>query len=145
MSEKLKIYRNKEREKQTVHTPYVPQYKILGIEPEVHKSAQLSGSVTIAKPSILQDNDNPRSRKSGLRVELDEKPSSIGRGQLPNVGNNIEHTWSGVDGDIIDDITLDPNHKMIDNNNFFPEDNTPKSLDDLFPILSDLEEDSYLL
>ena len=33
----------------------------------------------------------------------------------------MEHTWSSVDGEIVDDLSgeeIDPNHPMIDNNNF---------------------------
>ena len=37
---------------------------------------------------------------------------------MPNVGNNAEQTWSGVDG-IVDDISgIDPNEPMIDNNEY---------------------------
>ncbi len=42
-------------------------------------------------------------------------------GGLVNVGNNMEHTWSGVDGEIFDDVSsliLDDNREMIDNNDF---------------------------
>lgn len=118
---KVKTYSNPDRNKQqAAFKPYVPQYQIMDIEPEEFKSAVVPANYPVAKPS----EDNPRVRKPSVRQPYASvAPSPVGRGKgpIPNVGNNIEHTWSGVDAEIIDDLSgqeIDPNHPMIDNNEF---------------------------
>lgn len=39
---------------------------------------------------------------------------------MPNVGNNIETTWTSTDFSLVDNppTSIDPNHPMIDNNEF---------------------------
>jgi hypothetical protein len=175
-NDKIKTYRNRERGLSADYKPYVPQYQVLGVEPGEYKSAVLPDTVQVAaKPQ----EENPRARKVAVRQPYAESvPSPVGRGRgpIPNVGNNVEHTWSSVDGDIVDDLSgdenLDPDHPMIDNNDFV----SPTSLgmfqetlpmldevevpprkkftqaevsspleEDLFPVVRDLEEGSYLL
>src|ERR1700677_176037 len=121
-NEKIKIYKNRERVIAEQYKPYVPQYIIEGVEPQEYKSAVLPSHTKIVdKPQ----EDNPRARKVGVRQPYAESvPSPIGRGKgpIPNVGNNVEHTWSGMDGDIVDDVSgqelLDPTHTMVDNNDY---------------------------
>lgn len=164
---KVKVYKNPDRSKGAPFKPYVPQYQLMGIEPEEFKSAVVPPNYPQAKPSEV----NPRTRPQ-FSVRQDyatPTPSPIGRGfgPIPNVGNNIEHTWSGVDKEIVDDLQsdIDPNHPMIDNNEYVSEEalgqptaatqslqsfmaeSTVRSNDpdDLIPILQDLEEGSYLL
>jgi hypothetical protein len=118
---KVKLYKNKARVNQpTSLKPYVPQYQLMGVEPE-----ELHGKSEVSIPPIVNrislPKDNPRAPRSLIQQPYAETvPSPIGRGRglLPNVGNNMEQTWSGVDNEIIDDIELDPNHPMIDNNEF---------------------------
>lgn len=180
-NEKIKTYKNIARNATSDYKPYVPQYQVLGVEPGEYKSAVLPDNTKVAdKPQ----EDNPRQRKAIMRQPYAEStPSPVGRGKgpIPNVGNNMEHMWSSVDGEIIDDLSngdqLDSNHAMIDNNYFvssaalgfnseelsveaeqlqveqpfnkgFSESqivSSPSSEDDLFPIVRDLEEGSYLL
>lgn len=174
---KIKTYRNPERNKQqTLVKPYVPQYQVWGVEPEEIKSAVVPAGHPIARPSA----DNPRIRKPSIRQPYASiVPSPVGRGPLPNVGNNVEHTWSGVDNEmIVDDLTddqeIDPNHPMVDNNDFVTNEalGLPPSSEDLpsldevaYPppkqfvnqvsrqpasdetmqVLQDMQEEAYLL
>ena len=165
---KVKVYKNPDRSKANNFKPYVPQYQVLGVEPEEFKSAVVPSNY----PSVQPNEDNPRVRpQAPIRQNYaNNTPSPIGRGlgPIPNVGNNVEHTWSGVDEEIVDDMgDVDPNHPMIDNNEYVSEEalgrptTATQSLhsymeevtaraprteqDDLIPILQVLEEVSYLL
>lgn len=117
---KIKTYRNSGRQAPEKYIPYVPQYQVLGVEPEEYKSA------IVPENTLITTSQEPaqRNRKMGMRQPYAESvPSPVGRGKgpIPNVGNNIEHTWSGVDGDIVDDLgnqTLDPDRLMTDNNDY---------------------------
>src|ERR1035441_7845992 len=120
-STKVKVYKNPERNRPADFKPYVPQYQFRGLEPEEYHSPLSPGYASkFAKPQPLPK-DNPRAPKLAVRRQpyAEPTPSPIGRGRglLPNVGNNLEQTWSGVDGEIIDDLTepLDPEQEMIDN------------------------------
>jgi len=131
---KVKTYRNRNRQAPEKYAPYTPQYQVLGVDPEEYKSAVVPESTQIAVPREVAQ----RSRKVGMRQPYAESvPSPVGRGRgpIPNVGNNVEHTWSSVDGDIVDDLdgqALDPNHPMVDNNDYvsnvalgIPQENLP--------------------
>lgn len=119
---KVKIYRNPARKAGEAHKPYIPQYQLMGVSPEEYKSPLAPGynmgKVAPAKPSVA----NPRLPRPVLQqpyAEAVSSPIGRGRGLIPNVGNNMEQTWSSVDGEITDDISeIDPNHPMIDNNEF---------------------------
>jgi len=171
--DKIKVYKNPARNQPDAHKPYVPQYQLMGVEPGEYKSPlapDYQGSVNQAPPS----QDNPRNPRPAIRqpyAEAVQSPIGRGRGPLPNVGNNIEQTWSGVDGEIIDDLSeVDSNHTMVDNNEFvsatalgLPEEpvmarplqnnvfvteedirqHVPDS--ELSAIISNLEEEEYLL
>ena len=119
---KVKIYKNSERNKTTTHKPYVPQYQVIGVEPSEYKSP-LAPGFKLARPAP-GSTDNPRATRPHIRqqpyAEAVSSPIGRGRGPIPNVGNNMEQTWSGVDGEIVDDISesLDPNQPMVDNNEF---------------------------
>src|SRR6185436_5408856 len=119
----VKIFRNSDRDKPEVHKNYVPQYQTMGIEPEEFKSAMISG-VTSSKVSTEIPLTNPRAKRSAVRqpyAKVIPSPVGRGRGPVPNVGNNMEHTWSSVNGEIIDDLSeesIDDQKKMIDNNDF---------------------------
>jgi hypothetical protein len=96
---------------------YVPQYQMMGIEPIEYSSPPLPKDVLISKGSP----ENPRLPHPPLvRQPYAESVSPpLGKDPIPNVGNNVEHTWSSMDGEIIDDITeLDSRQPMIDNNEF---------------------------
>jgi hypothetical protein len=117
---KVKVYKNPARNKPDAFKPYIPQYQINGIEPQEYKSPLAPGYPTeIAKPS----SDNPRQPRPVIRQPYAEAiPSPIGRGRglLPNVGNNMEQTWSSVDGEIVDDLTEAPpeDESLVDNNEY---------------------------
>ncbi|CAB4197037.1 hypothetical protein UFOVP1290_557 [uncultured Caudovirales phage] len=118
MSNNVKLYKNSERNKPENYKEYVPQYKLRGIQPEDFKS-----SVVVSSNQMLdkQTSDNPRMRAPGTRQPYAEVVQSpIGKGPVPNVGNNMEHAWSGVDNSVFDDVfqDIDPSHPMIDNNDY---------------------------
>jgi hypothetical protein len=118
---KIKFYKNPARNKPSNYSSYVPQYQIMGLEPiEVNKDGIKSTNIVLPKTPL--PNDNPRAPRPLIQQPYAEAmPSPVGRGRglLPNVGNNMEQTWSGADGDIVDDLSEnDPNHPMIDNNEF---------------------------
>lgn len=118
----MKIYKNPDRNKVDNYKPYVPQYQVYDKTPSEYHGAVVSSDTPIARPSP----DNPRIKKPALRqpyavTTATTSPIGRGKGPVPNVGNNMEHTWSSVDGDIVDDLSdenIDPNHIMIDNNEF---------------------------
>lgn len=148
-NEKVKFYKNPSRNRVEAHTPYVPQYQLRGIEPEEYKSPL---SANYSPPKLSPGSQiNPRSPKPHVRQPYAEAiPSPIGRGRgpIPNVGNNIEQTWSSVDGEIIDDISeLEQDQTMVDNNEFvsaaalgLPDD----SVLEVEEELDDVEEKSFL-
>ncbi len=117
---KVKVYKNPARNKPDAFKPYIPQYQVRGVEPQEYKSPLAPGYQSeVAKPSA----DNPRQPRVIIRQPYAEAvPSPIGRGRgpLPNVGNNMEQTWSSVDGEIVDDLTETPPDEtpMVDNNEY---------------------------
>jgi hypothetical protein len=169
MSDNVKTYKNRKRTlPEKAYQPYIPQYVVEGKEPLAYRSAVIPGQqVKVAKPSKV----NPRERRQpGLQSYAAVVPSPLGRGKgpIPNVGNNVEHTWSSVDGQIINDLDdqeLDSNHPMVDNNDFVspaalgisPEEFhmtdrahsqtniADGNAEDLFSVVHDLEDDAYLL
>lgn len=116
---KVKTIRNPERNKPSEYKAYIPQYQIEGKEPGLYSGGVVPGA-KIARPNA----DNPRLKRAPIRqpyAEATVSPIGAGRSPVLNVGNNMEHTWSSVDGEIVDDISnegIDPNHPMIDNNDF---------------------------
>lgn len=122
-SVKVKVYKNPDRDKRPPYKPYVPQYQVMGHEPKKHENSAVPGlaemKVAPYQPLPL---DNPRAKRMPLRQPYAEATiSPVGRGPVPNVGNNMEHTWSSVDGEVIDDISgvaVSAGDDMIDNNDF---------------------------
>lgn len=137
---KVKVYKNPSRNKPDTFKPYVPQYQVRGVEPEEYKSPLAPGYQTeIAKPS----SDNPRAPRVIIRqpyAEAVSSPIGRGRGPLPNVGNNMEQTWSSVDGEIVDDLTETPPDEMpmVDNNEYVS--NEALGLSSNAPLVVDEEE-----
>jgi hypothetical protein len=177
---KVKLIRNPDRNKPVPYKPYVPQYQIEGVEPTPYQGAVVPNGTRMAKPSP----DNPRLKRAPVRQPYGDvsvtSPIGRGRGPVPNVGNNMEHQWSSVDGEIIDDLSgqeIDPNQQMVDNNDYVSDaalgyQNGPTASDirphyaayppqaiehevqathqpadpeDLLPVLTELEDDAYLL
>jgi len=147
MTDKIKIYKNPKRSENATYTKYVPNYQNMGVEPQEFKSAMVSPNTpVIQRPSA----ENPRIRPTGLQPS----PDKVVKGPVPNVGNNMDYTWSGVDNHVINDLQeypTSPDHPMIDNNDFVTDEalNMSSSEDvheeDILPIINDLESGSYLL
>jgi hypothetical protein len=117
---KVKLYKNPSRNKSNKIKPYVPEYQLRDVEPTEMHPKDASGALILGRKAPLSK-DNPRAPRPLMRqpyAETVSSPVGRGKGLLPNVGNNIEQTWSSVDGDLIDDIQLDPDHPLIDNNEF---------------------------
>ena len=161
---KIKLYKNSGRNVVAEsHKPYVPQYQLLGVEPEEYKSASLPAGTVVAKSNA----ENPRTKRPMMRQPYAETSQSLigaGKGALPNVGNNMEQTWSSVDGDIVDDLSgFDKNRPMIDNNDYVSDNalrtSKPKGQpqnfgappfvksekEELLSVVQDLEEQNHLL
>jgi hypothetical protein len=92
----------------TEYVPYVPNYKKMNITPTTQDC-----SVDFSNSSISSegDLDNPRIRKPNVTTSTNVQYSEfveVGSKTeyVPNVGNNIEHTWVGIDGDIVDDLGI---------------------------------------
>lgn len=163
--DKVKTYKNPSRQTPEAYKKYVPQYKLSNIEPELVKSSVVPENTPVVKTQQLAE--NPRLRNQAVRqpyAEAVSSPIGAGKGQVPNVGNNMEHTWSSINGQIVDDLEEEyqtsPDNPMIDNN----DEVTPTALgvpdhyfdnrqsfhqtvqeDDIPLILKDLEVGSVLL
>lgn len=123
---KIKLIKNPDRNKPAVHKPYVPQYQVHGREPQEYNGGAVVPGHQTARPQPLPS-DNPRAKRAPVRQPYAEAlPSPIGRGRgpIPNVGNNMEQSWSGVDGELVDDLSgeeIDQNQQMIDNNEYMSD------------------------
>lgn len=143
---KVKVYKNPARSRPDAQKAYVPQYQLMGVEPEQYKSPLVpvtSGSPKISVAQTPQNEDNPRTRRPQIRQPYAEavvSPIGRGRGPLPNVGNNIEQTWSSVDGEIVDDVShlsVEKDHPMVDNNDFVSDEALGMSGAEFIPEVED--------
>src|ERR1700686_2770386 len=109
-NDKVKFYKNPNRNEVNSVKPYVPQYKTIGLTPPEFQNSETGPVTSVNAQTIL---------RSSARVPYAETMSSPvgrGRGLLPNVGNNIEQAWPSVDGNLMDDLQLDLDQVMVDNN-----------------------------
>jgi len=120
------FFKNPARGQTPKFKPYVPQYKVRGLEPEYIASATVPDTmnrVQAIRQPTPRSNDNPRLRPPpsiSKNVPYAELPSEvISLGSMPNVGNNIENTW-GPNEEYFDlDQSLNvPHHQFIDNNEY---------------------------
>jgi hypothetical protein len=154
-NDKVKFYKNSERNKPEVRKAYVPQYQVIGVEPEEFMSPSQKDSTPPKKAVSLHET---RTHVKTVQPYAKMVPSPIGRGRglVPNVGNNMEHTWSSVDGEIIDNISddftaiIDNDQQMIDNNEVVTpqalgvQDNLEQTMND-DSVQSSLPEEGYSL
>lgn len=127
---KTKYFRNPERNKPAeTYKPYIPQYKLKGLHPIEGMSAPLAETVPTPKVSaqIIAKQQPTQAQKERVSYPITnnlpyaEVGSPSFQGIMPNVGNNAETSWSGMDAYIIDDLSLNNNDiitsaQMIDNN-----------------------------
>ena len=127
-----KFYKNPARvdaqAQASAYKPYVPQYRLRGLEPEdftsnmEHKKFNTTNVPLMIKgtPDMFGGNANvPPS--IGRNVPFAEVPPAAGNTNMPNVGNNVENTWAGLDGDVVDDLNMSDwsgTQHMIDNNDY---------------------------
>lgn len=124
----VKLYKNPDREKpEVLLNKYVPQYQLMGVEPEEYHGATVTPGTSISRDNYPLPPTNPGSSRLSIRQPYAvPTPSPVGRGRgpVPNIGNNLEHTWSSVDGEIIEEELIDDvsnqfeDQQMIDNNDF---------------------------
>ncbi len=167
-----KFYKNPQRERaqaqEAAYKPYVPQYQLRGLTPE--DFASTPGTQTMGTPKfnnkqgVLLIKGTPDMTQSqpvlrqdapiGRNVPFAEVAAPAKHLGIPNVGNNIENTWAGIDGDIIDDIGLSEysgTRKMLDNNDYVDIESmamqTPSiSVPEEIPSPGiDLQDDEYLV
>jgi hypothetical protein len=115
---RVKIYKNKLRnEPEQMRQPYIPNHVSMGVTP-----VSMYQESPDRRPNALAAPQQTQPRMSARLVNqpyAETVNSPIGVGAVPNVGNNMEHTWASLDGSIIDDIS--PNvspGEMVDNNEF---------------------------
>jgi hypothetical protein len=151
MKHKIKTYKNPQRGVDNSVKPYVPQYKSLNIKPTEIASNEFPPNTVLIKTN---QEESPRNRKIAIQQPYGVPPTeSIGNSKLPNVGNNVEQTWSYIDNEMVDDLTgevigkLDDNTPMIDNNN----QSTQSQLDQQEPSNADdsnfsmIKDNDYIL
>lgn len=145
---------------------YIPQYKLLDIEPTPYPGTTNLRAVATKIPSMPNPTRAPRPMMNLNQVVATLPNSTTGfKYPLPNVGNGTDHLWSRPGQDIIDDFdNVDPNHPMIDNNDYIePEELkmspsvisietnnsthsvVDNSLQDLSEIVQELVDNAYLL
>jgi len=142
-SDDVKLYKNADRSKPIAYKKYVPQYQLLGVEPEEVRSAVVPNTI-LAQANPLPPT-NPRSTRAPVRQPYARViPSPIRRDPVPNVGNNIEQIWSSVDGEIIDDLSIEMDHPLVDNNDFVTVEQ-PEVVEHIPEALPLVKDDDYLL
>lgn len=112
-----KVYKNSNG--QPIDPDYVPNYKKMNITP-IGRPMPGAGQFVVSRGSISNPRERavPQTRTIPFAKVVVEDNFPIGAGPVPNVGNNIEHTWAGVDSDVVDDVGLDDDTIMIDNNDY---------------------------
>lgn len=127
---KTKFYKNPDRAQTRAPKPYVPVYQLEGIKP----SEMAAGHIAAAKKQLTRhapvvSNENPRVRPAPtfqvnvpFATSADVLPKAA---TIPNVGNNMENSWTAVDNfdeyvetSSFEDesVVIDPNNPLIDNN-----------------------------
>lgn len=136
---KLNYIKNKNRAVKENIPKYTPNYQSMDLEPMEYKSGLVPSNQPVMAPNLRV--------KRGLNQPY-AKQVSVKQNTLPNTGNNMEHSWSSVDGEVIgeDGNTIngffDPNQPIVDNNDF--SENTESS-SDLLNVIKEIDDDSYLL
>lgn len=132
---KVKLYKNPDRKIPATYKPYVPAYEVHGLSPiEISPASVPAMQTQLTKHAPVVSRNNPRIRPTQVfrkNIPFADVPTSespVGKGPLPNTGNNVETNWVSVDGEDFDSViieeenshlhkaALDPNHQMIDNN-----------------------------
>lgn len=63
----VKVYKNSDRGKPEVTKKYVPQYQVIGVEPEEFVSAVVPANAAVSKESTQLPLTNPRARRPAIR------------------------------------------------------------------------------
>jgi hypothetical protein len=124
-----KYWKNLARDKKPKVAPYVPQWQLLGTEPVPVDFGNPNNPQQLTRHAPFIAHTAPRNKRETIHsvsanVPFAEVVPTANRhtATLPNVGNNIENTWAAFDdamnesGNFAEGV--DPNHPMIDNNDF---------------------------
>lgn len=135
-NKRIKLYKNQNRNIPETYERYVPQYQLLGVEPEPYRSAIVPPNTPVIKPNEAA----ARNRSTSIRQPEQDVP---------------QQTWSSVDNVIVDDVFDEENYQVIDNNEFYTAEALGISNDvsdlsgnqssNLLDVVQDLEIDSFLL
>jgi hypothetical protein len=112
-----KVYKNSSG--QPIDPDYVPNYRKMNITP-IGRPSVGAGQFVVSRGSTSNPRERavPQTRTIPFAEVVVDDSFPIGAGPVPNVGNNIEHTWAGVDSDVVDDVGLNDDTLMIDNNDY---------------------------
>jgi len=135
MSNKVKQYQNTPVKTPQNNRSNIPQYKELGIQPVRQDLGGQANQNIMAIPASAGRRTREVIHTSNVQPYAQQPTSTIGRGRgsIPNVGNSIEQTWSGVDSKIIGDLSdIDPNEPMIDNNEYVSSDPSELSQEETY-------------
>lgn len=125
MSNQNKVFKNPNRAENSQYQPYVPQYKLLDIEPIPMNMPNGGENSFITRtgpkqkftPSIIPPNKP--------FAEAGEPQRGNVNGKFPNIGHNSDLSWSSLDSLYMDEygneVNLNQGQKFIDNNNYYPE------------------------
>ena len=150
-NQKVKLYKNPERDIPEDYIPQLPAYQEMGIQPIPSELMSDSKSIkpSVNMPVVLKtDKPKRKVKKSMVRqdyAEITSPHSDMGRSSSPNVGNNFEHTWTYIESDEMDDELIladekiDPNQPLIDNNDYV---NIPSDITD--DMLKKVKSKNYL-
>ena len=140
---KVKVYKNSSRNAKETYKRPVPQYQELNVEPVEYRSGIVPSHTPVIKP---QEQAN-RNRHVSVRVE---NPTPVA---LPNISKAPQQTWAALDGEVLED-DFEQRHTIVDNNEFYTEtaigysveeDGDPDAAHNLLSVVTELEDDSYLL
>lgn len=135
MKTKSKYFKNPDRGNDKPFQPYIPQWQLLGREPTDAATGKSPQIEPLTKNAPFVQRTAPKFRPlptiSRNVPFAEEGSATLGHAPLPNVGNNVENTWAGMEFIEDDGLSeIDVNRKMIDNNDDDPRNygNIPKVL-----------------
>ena len=165
---KVRLYKNPKRNETETYSKYVPQYQQMGIEPL--QAPQNPTFVVNAKNNQNKQKQNARSGPVTQPYAEVVEPAIGSNKPFPNVGNNIEQTWSSLTNNIEDNFEHNEyneyieDQSLVDNNDYVTDNalglsrrsnrqphasevvvQNNQSDDSLYDILKSLNSNYYLL
>jgi hypothetical protein len=121
-----KLFKNPRRAavENSNYMPYTPQYQEMGVKPQALGFEQpiVPPFAAYLLPKSKQTPKKIPAPQNVPYAEVGSNSSSYFPGQFVNSGNNMENSWSSVDGVSMDEngrfIEMDESDMVIDNNEF---------------------------